>query len=320
MLSIEKGGCTIKSLLREKIESAGEVRLIHIWPGWPITEQDLKLRVDISMEPTPEKIRNLEVEQITKSVAGIQIPPQPTILTEIRQEQSKKNPNFGVIASLITRDVSLSAAILKTINSPFYGLKTEIDSIKKAVLLLGINNVANLVTAMSVKNMLKGNASIVLGTFWESASNVANISLLLANRFYFSNPDGFYALGLFHDCGIPMLALKYNNYPEVLLLAEKGGRSVVSIEDEYYNTNHAILGYYLCKSWRLVDVIAKVVQGHHLVDSLFEGGKENHLRNQMMAVLKMAGNINMTFQLKKHRPRVGKNTPQSCVFIGDFRR
>lgn len=270
----------------------------------------------MGMEPTQEKIGHLEVEQISKSVAGIQIPPQPAILTEIRQEQSKKEPNFSVIAHLITRDVSLSAAILKTINSPFYGLKAEIDSIKKAVVLLGINNVANLVTAMSVKNMLSGDASIALGAFWESAANVANISLLLANRFYYNNPDSFYALGLFHDCGVPMLALKYKNYPEVVLLAEKGERSIVSLEDEYYNTNHAILGYYLCKSWRLVDVIAKVVQGHHLIDSLFEGGKENHLRNQMMAILKMAGNINTTFQQKSTDPEWGKIQHKIVHFLG----
>jgi len=237
----------------------------------------------------------LDQSAAQKILRGVKIPSQPTILVDIRAEQTKPNPNIQVISGLISRDVGLSAAVLKTINSPFYGLPRRIESIQQAAVLLGIKNVSSLVTNTILRDSVQGGACISLERFWDSAASIADISLMLAKRFYLPNPDDSYTLGLFHDCGIALMAQKFPDYVEVLKEGNSAvDRELTDIEDEHYNTNHALVGYYTCKSWGLSEIISNIVREHHNLDPLFLD--EFTLRDQMMAVLKLASHIAHSFQ------------------------
>lgn len=57
---------------------------------------------------------------------------------QIEEECSKPAPDLKKVSTIITRDVGLAAAVLKTVNSPFYGLARKIDSIQRATPLLGL--------------------------------------------------------------------------------------------------------------------------------------------------------------------------------------
>lgn len=243
-----------------------------------------------------ETTQTLDAAHLEKILNGVRIPPQPRILMELSSEASKPEPDPQVFARLVSKDVGLSAAVLKTINSPFYGLSRRVDSVQQATMMLGLTTLKNLLTGMILKDTLSGK-SLSLERFWESASDIANISMRLAKRFYMPNPDECYTLGLFHDCGIPIMAQKFPNYKDVLI---KGNgefeTSLTEVEDYHYFTNHAVIGYYTSKSWNVTDTIAHIVRDHHQLDSLFLPGPENMVRNQMMAILKMAGNLSHTFR------------------------
>ncbi|HQT26036.1 MAG TPA: HDOD domain-containing protein, partial [Burkholderiales bacterium] len=82
---------------------------------------------------------------------NIKIPPRPTILVELMEEQRKEDPDFRKLSGLIGKDISLSAALLKTVNSPFFGLRTKATSAQEAIHYLGMQNVMNLVSGFALK-------------------------------------------------------------------------------------------------------------------------------------------------------------------------
>ena len=82
---------------------------------------------------TDLEVLDREAGQIVKDIG---IPPCPTILTKLMQEMRHDDPDFAKLGKLIGGDVSLAAAMLKTVNSPFYGLRTKATSVPQAIALL----------------------------------------------------------------------------------------------------------------------------------------------------------------------------------------
>jgi len=244
-----------------------------------------------------QAVAKLSTTEAQKTLQGVKIPSQPKILLHIRKEQAKPHPDMQVIADLICKDVGLSAAVLKTINSPFYGMRRRIDSIQQAAVLLGIKNVSSLVTSSVLRSTINDKACISLERFWDSATDIANISLMLAKHFYLPYPDDSYTLGLFHDCGIALMAQKFPDYVEALAEGNSSAdRTLTEVEDECYNTSHAVVGYYTCKSWHLPETISTIVRDHHNLDQLFLATSDSVVRDQMLAILKMAGYFCRSFQ------------------------
>ena len=128
------------------------------------------------------------------------------------------NPDINAIANCISKDIAVSAAILKTVNSPLYALNRTITDIKMSVNYIGIYGVVMLVTGSLLKKSFDTkNCSIDLEDFWKITSNLADVAIKLGKTYKSHIPvDKFFSLGLFHACGIPVMAMKYNNYQEVI--------------------------------------------------------------------------------------------------------
>jgi HD-like signal output (HDOD) protein len=147
--------------------------------------------------------QELSAEYIQQVLQGISVPPQPQIMVDLQMEQVMPNPDLRAIAKLISQDPGLSGALLKLVNSPFFGLANRIASIQQAVNLLGCNTVINLINAQSIRGELTDEAIVNLNRFWDTAQDVAMTCLTLAKRIGYRSPDEAYTLGLFHNCGIP---------------------------------------------------------------------------------------------------------------------
>lgn len=196
----------------------------------------------------------LSPEQIQQALQGISVPPQPQIMVDLQMEQYMPDPDLGVIARLIAQDPGLSGALLKIVNSAHYGLSNKIASIDKAVNLLGSRTVINLINAQSIRGEMTDETIVALNRFWDTAQDVAMTSLTLAKRIGSQTVDESYALGLFHDCGIPLMLKRFPNYMPVLEEAYANAGPdcrVVDTENAAFDTNHSVVGYYTAKSWRL---------------------------------------------------------------------
>nr|WP_225603570.1 HDOD domain-containing protein [Pseudomonas sp. PDM24] len=245
--------------------------------------------------------QELTTEQIQQSLQGISVPPQPQIMVDLQMEQYMPDPDLEVIAKLISQDPGLSGALLKIVNSPYYGLSNKITAIQRAVNLLGSRSIINLINAQSIKGELNDDAIVTLNRFWDTAQDVAMTCLTLAKRVGVQAGDEAYALGLFHDCGIPLMIKKFPDYMKVLEQAYANASAecrVVDTENKQYNTNHAVVGYYTAKSWRLPEHVTQAIANHHNALAIFsdESSRNTPLKN-LLAILKMAEHICASFRV-----------------------
>lgn len=209
---------------------------------------------------------DISQEAAEKILGSIRIPPRPSILTDLMEERKKSDPDLKKIAGIVARDVVLSAAMLKTINSPFFGMRRKIDSIEQAVMAMGSNNVFNILTGLVLRN-LNDNKAPQLNRFWDTAENTAFIAALLTKRVPDIPRDVAYTVGLFHDCGIPLMMSRFPDYKDTLKLAgSHPDKKFTEVEDERHSTNHATIGYLLAKNWNLSETIALTILHHHNLD------------------------------------------------------
>ncbi len=245
--------------------------------------------------------QELSAEQIQQALQGISVPPQPQIMVDLQMEQYMPDPDLEVIARLISQDPGLSGALLKIVNSSYYGLSNKIASIQRAVNLLGSRSIINLINALSIKGEMSDDTIVTLNRFWDTAQDVAMTCLTLAKRTGAQAVDEAYALGLFHDCGVPLMLKRFPNYMVVLeeSYANAGADCrVVDTENNAFNTNHAVVGYYTAKSWRLPEHVTDAIANHHNALAVFsdESSRNSQLKN-LLAILKMAEHICSSYRV-----------------------
>ncbi|MBK1674035.1 signal transduction protein [Ectothiorhodospira shaposhnikovii] len=229
-----------------------------------------------------------------KAVREFEIPARPDVLAEIQRLRTLPGVTLNQFADVIARDVGLSASVLKTVNSPLFGLGRQITDIQNAVSLMGTSAISQLVAAQKLRQSITGNSSISLEKFWDTATQTAKTMLLLREHLelYKTCPaDDTYSFGLFRDCGIPIMAIKYPDYRAVLMEANQtSNRIFTDVEEDHYPTNHAVIGYYVASSWNLPPPLAQLILRHH-DPSFLEDRHINRPLKDLYAISKLAVNI-----------------------------
>lgn len=265
-------------------------------------------------------VAELRTEDAEKILKGISIPPRPTVLAKFMQESSKPDPDFARIGSLISSDVSLSAAMLKTVNSPYFGLRQKITSVSQAVIMMGLKNVVNIVSGLVLRKAI-GGKGISLERFWDSSERVANFSAYLAKKLPGTIRDEAYTFGLFHNCGIPLLMQRFPDYMETLKIANTTrDKSFLEVEDERHSTNHAVVGHLMAKNWLLPDTISEAILHHHNFSILAEEGSVSGKVQTLVAVTCLAEHLNNTLERLRDDPeweRVGQLVLDYLGFSND---
>lgn len=217
-------------------------------------------------------------DHLEQILQGIRIPPRPALLDEADRELSRDDPDLRRLAAIIARDVGLSAAVLKALNSPVFALRNKVANIGQAVILLGMRNLHSLVTAMALRNAMQG-ATAGLERFWDSAEKVASINAFICGRLPRVPREQAYALGLFRDCGIPLLMQRFADYPETLRAAAAQDHPLPEFEQVRHGTSHTAVGKFVGQTWGLPDTVCQAIQLHHKIDVIYrDGGPDNAVK------------------------------------------
>lgn len=240
----------------------------------------------------------LTPENIEKVLKGITIPSPPQVVADLQMEMAMPDPDLNEMADMISKDPGLAGGVLKILNSPFYGNR-DIASISKAVMMLGMNTIANIVNTLYLRDAMSRQENVADDTykamirFWDSAADVARACQLVAQRLRFHEHDMAYMLGLFHNSGIPLLMQRYDDYPEVIaqsyLLDE---HRIVDTENKHYQSNHAVVSFYAARSWKLPDILCQVIASHHsAIDIFTEKDGTNSDEKYLLAILKLGEHL-----------------------------
>jgi hypothetical protein len=169
----------------------------------------------VDTQPAPSPVDAL----LESSLKDIGIPPRPAILQRISDEMLKDEPDFRRLANIIGADVSLAAGLIKTANSPFFGTRSRVRSVNEALVMLGLDVASRAVAGLILRKVFP--ASLHLERFWDASARIARLSGWLAKRVGHNKlrQDDAYTFGLFRDCGIPVLLMRFPGYNKVLAAA-----------------------------------------------------------------------------------------------------
>jgi HD-like signal output (HDOD) protein len=197
-----------------------------------------------------------------QALMGITLPPCPASLTSIMREAKSPSSSHTNLAQLISRDAGIVGPLLKLANSPFIGLRSKVTSVFQAVNVLGLQNTLNLVQNIALRQSI-GGGSQSFEKFWERSSLTATIAEKIAVKFHPVSKDDAYIAALFHDCGIPVLMMKFPKYRETVMAQCKLGKAICDVENDVFSTSHAVVGNMLTRSWMLPDPVCKAILYHH---------------------------------------------------------
>ncbi len=224
------------------------------------------------------------------------IPPRPEALISISTEMKKEYPDPEKIAQSLKNDVTLYAAVLKVINSPLFGLRNKITSVDHATMLLGVAKIYSLVKVTALKTSLGTDPG--LNRFWDTANEVAQLSSSLAAKLTGAESEEAYTVGMFHDCGIPLMIQKYQDFKGLLIRVNTNPNLTFSHEqDAQYGVNHYDVGYELTRSWLLPDHICEAIRFQPHSADVFSGRTGCDEKTQtLLAVLILAKHISSAFR------------------------
>ncbi|MCF8198690.1 MAG: HDOD domain-containing protein [Sulfuritalea sp.] len=203
-------------------------------------------------------------ELLENSLKDIGIPPRPVILDRISNEMHKEQPDYKRLATVISADVGLAAGLIKTANSPFFGYRSRVRTINEALMLLGLQVTSRALAGIVLRNIFPG--TLNLDRFWDASARIARLSGWLAQNVGKSKlrPDDAYTFGLFRDCGIPVLLMRFPDYKQILARANEAAElGFTAVEESVLPTNHATVGYQLAQSWWLPEDICLAIRHHH---------------------------------------------------------
>lgn len=211
---------------------------------------------------TGKKRMNQATAMTEQVLNGILIPPCPATLTNIMREAKRPTTDMSKLAQLISQDAGIVGPLLKLANSPFIGLRNKVTSVMQAVSVLGIQNTLNLVQNIALRQSIGGDSQS-FDKFWERSSLTATIAEKISARLPNISKDDAYIAALFHDCGIPVLIMKFPDYRESVMTLGKQGKTICEVENEFFSTSHAVVGNMLTRSWMLPAHVCKAILYHH---------------------------------------------------------
>jgi HD-like signal output (HDOD) protein len=190
----------------------------------------------------------------------------PDIYFKIKEVLESPVSSAAHIGEVVSKDPSLSARLLRLVNSSFYGFPTPIESIPRAIAIIGVNELTTLALAVSTINFFRHvpERYVDMRSFWEHSLACGVFSRILAYAKRKPSEERYFLAGLLHDIGRLVL---YRKMPELmtfaLRLAVYARIPLFRIEKRLFGFDHAHLGQLLLREWRIPETIGYLVGGHH---------------------------------------------------------
>jgi diguanylate cyclase (GGDEF)-like protein len=204
-----------------------------------------------------------------ETIKDIKLPSPPAIALRILEAVKKGDASFGELAQIISVDPALTAKILKVANSSFYSMPNKVNTIEKALSVLGMNITKNIALSFVIAKELTGDKheGFDFIYFWKRAVTCAVGAELLASLIHYKNEDLFVS-ALLQDIGVLVLHLCWpSEYRQVLDEKMATEASVFGSERKLFGTDHQEIGAELLAGWGLPENISTIIRYHHVGDS-----------------------------------------------------
>lgn len=209
----------------------------------------------------------LEDEFLIKIVSRIEsLPSLPSLYKEVLEEVDSENGSLEKIAGIISKDAGMSAKLLQLVNSAFFGLPARVNSILRAVNLLGIETIKTLILSVKIFSQFDRPGLLSVSKLWEHSLLTGMIARSIATQEDLGQNqiDEAFTGGLLHDLGKLILLDKLpKKSAEAADLSTATGRPIWEAEQRLLGTTHAQVGAYLIGIWGLSESLVEAIAFHH---------------------------------------------------------
>ncbi len=282
-LSGQKAGEGVKLLDRVKRDHPSVTRIVFTAPGDRDTAVRLAgvahqflakpfdvlgLRDTLARACTVREL--LERPAIRDAVGGIgALPVVPALYLELQTALRDPRTDLKAVASVVERDIGMSAKLLQLVNSAFFGVRnangSPIASVEQAVMLLGMNTVQHLSLASAVFSAYDVRDDF-FGFSLSLMQRHALLTARIASRMMSTKQerDEAFVSGLLHDAGKLVLANRFPDaYRRIAAQAARESLPLTLLESAEFGTSHPEVGAYLFGIWGLPTVVVEAVAFHH---------------------------------------------------------
>lgn len=208
----------------------------------------------------------MEIRQILDNVT--QLVSLPAACIRLNEMVDDPGCSAEDIGRVINQDVALTAKILRIANSPLYGLVSEVDTVTRAVTILGTRQVRDLALATAAVKSFEGipNSLVSMQSFWEHSIYCALCARTLAMESLKRQREAVFVAGLLHDIGKLVL---FNQLPDLSRkVLEMSGNNMhasesLLAEQEVFGFDHAEIGAELARRWSLPTIFQDCIAFHH---------------------------------------------------------
>lgn len=210
------------------------------------------------------QITRINFRESLRSIRNL--PSIPTVIFEVSRRLDNPLTNASELAEIINKDQGMVARILTVANSPLYGLPRKVSTIEFAIVILGFENIKNIITALSMIETLKGGADRYWNRkkYWSHSFATASISKKIADDLGYAKSGEAFTVGLLHDLGISILQrFLHNEFVAICTKVKEKNISYLTAEEEILEATHQEIGFFLADKWNLPKPIAESILYHH---------------------------------------------------------
>jgi putative nucleotidyltransferase with HDIG domain len=210
----------------------------------------------------------LEQDRFFEKLDAIEdLPTLPSIAMEINRMLLDYDASAQDVGQLIEKDQALVPKILKLANSAFFGLRSKVNTLSQALVVLGFNTVRNVVVSVSIIDTfrhIKDLPDFNISSLWQHSVAVAVVSKHLAQRTRLTDAENAFTAGLLHDIGKVILLQYYPDaFSQIWHRSRQTQTSFHACEQDVLPANHAHIGGYLAQKWNIPDALSGAICCHH---------------------------------------------------------
>jgi len=202
--------------------------------------------------------------EFVSEIAGLVSP--PIICLKLMDLIQKDESSAQELGEVIANDPNLTSRLLRLVNSAYFNFPGRIETVSRAISIVGTRELYSLVVAISAVNTFSkiANSLVNMDTFWRHSIFTGLMARELARENRVLHPERLFVAGLLHDIGMLVL---FNRSPDAaadLLLIAAGDEEVFyQAEIEKLGFTHADIGGLLLQEWQLPETLQEAVLYHH---------------------------------------------------------
>ncbi|MCK5077831.1 MAG: HDOD domain-containing protein [Calditrichia bacterium] len=186
---------------------------------------------------------------------------------QIIQLINDPDSSLNAISKLIEQDMSLTTKILKIANSPFIGYISKVDTVQRALTILGLNQVKNMVLAIALYSAFvnfKETENFSREKFWQHSFGTGQIARTFANKLNIHMRGEEFVGGVIHDVGKIIIDQYFpEKFEEILKYSKDNQMPLIESEQKILGADHMEIGGWILKKWQFPENLISVVSYHH---------------------------------------------------------